>query len=154
MSLSCCIPGALMLEFETPASPVGAIMSGTSNRVPPEALQEYLQALFDSLGDEPEKRDERLLLSFAELQYRRKGSGRCAVCHTTVRHVLPVRSTHGDGTVIEYECLCMRCLAAERATSRQVELRFGDATICYRSEKHKPAKAAAPPPRRKYQTWH
>jgi hypothetical protein len=129
-------------------------MSNANNRVPPEALQEYLQALFDANGDDAEKRDERLLLSFAELQYRMNGSGRCAVCHTTVRHVLPVRSIHLDGSTVKYECLCMRCLTAERATSRQVELKIGNATICYRSEKHKPAKAAEPPPRRKYQTWH
>lgn len=129
-------------------------MSKTNNRVPPAALQEYLQALFEAAETDGEKRDERLLLSFAELQYRMNGSGRCGVCHTTVRHVLPVRSTHADGTTVEYECLCMRCLTAERATSAQVELRIGDATIRYRSEKHKPAKAAEPPPRRKYQTWH
>ncbi len=129
-------------------------MSATKNRVPPEALQEYLQALFEATADDDEKRDERLLLSFAELQYRRNGSGRCAVCHTTVRHVLPVRSAHHDGSVVDFQCLCVRCLTAERATSAQVELRIGDATICYRSEKHKPARAAEPPPRRKYQTWH
>ena len=99
--------------------------------VPANVLQEYLETLAECAGAAPAQRQERLLLSYAELQYQRKGGSRCAVCATTVRHVVPVRAEREPGVVLQYACLCNRCLQAERALSARVVLSLGQATVTY-----------------------
>jgi hypothetical protein len=102
--------------------------------VPAKVLQEYLEALVECATLAPAQRAERLLLSYAELQFQRKGGGRCAVCKTTVRHVLPVRAEREPGMVLEYACLCHRCLQAERALSSRVVLSLGQAKVTYEGD--------------------
>lgn len=99
--------------------------------VPKHVLQEYLEALAEGLECDPVARDQRMLISYAELQYRIYGGSRCAVCNTNVRHVIPVYAQREDGSGIEYPCLCTRCLAAERAMSPYVVLKIGQAAIAY-----------------------
>ena len=99
-----------------------------------EDLQAYLQALSEN-GKAPSGRRWRALQSYAELQYRRNGGGRCALCNTHVRHVVPVRATHLDGAAFEFRCLCTRCLEGEKAISRVVVLRLGDTILEFREGK-------------------
>lgn len=99
--------------------------------VPAKVLQEYLEALEECAAAAPAQRAERLLLSYAELQFQRKGGSRCAVCGATVRHVLPVRAEREPGIVLEYACLCARCLQGERMLSRRVTLSLGQAQATY-----------------------
>ncbi len=99
--------------------------------VPSKVLQEYLEALAECATIAPAPRMERLLLSYAELQYRRKGGAKCAVCGASVRHVLPVRAEREPGVVLEYACLCNRCLQAERMLSQRVVLSLGQARVTY-----------------------
>lgn len=94
------------------------------------ALQEYLQTLAD--GEElPTRRKRNLLMSYAELQYKLHGGSRCAMCNTPVRHVLPVLAERTNGREIRYPCLCTRCLEAEKAVSKRVVLRIGEAIVEY-----------------------
>jgi hypothetical protein len=53
------------------------------------------------------------------------------VCHAAVRHVLPVRVDHADGSIADFGCLCTRCLQAERALSDRVTLTVGRARLVY-----------------------
>jgi len=76
------------------------------------ALQEYLEALSSDAAATPESA-ERPLHSFAELNYRRDGAKKCALCTATVRHAIPVRAVHKDGATQDYPCLCTRCTEAE-----------------------------------------
>ena len=99
--------------------------------VPAKVLQEYLEALAECAAIAPAQRQERLLLSYAELRFQRQGGGRCAICQTTVRHVLRVRAEREPGVVLEYACLCNRCLQAERALSARVVLSLGQAKVTY-----------------------
>jgi hypothetical protein len=100
------------------------------SRIYARALQEYLEALAD--GDEvPARRKRNLLLSFAELRYKVHGGSRCSMCTTPVRHVVPVLVERGNGTEIRHSCLCTRCLEAEKAVSKRVVLRIGEATVEY-----------------------
>lgn len=98
---------------------------------PHNVLQEYLQALSDSADAGPTERQQKILLSYAELQYQLHGGGRCSTCHASVRHVLPVVAEHADGTIAEYRCLCTRCLEAERVVSNRVTLTIGRAHLEY-----------------------
>ena len=92
------------------------------------ALQEYLEALAKS--DEPPARRRRtLLFSYAELQYKIHRGSRCAVCQTPVRHVIPVCVERMSGMEVKYPCLCTRCLEAEKAVSRKVVQRIGEAMV-------------------------
>ena len=99
--------------------------------VPAKVLQEYLETLAECAGAAPEQRLERLLLSYAELQFQRKGGSKCAVCAATVRHVVPVRAEREPGVVLKYACLCNRCLQAERMLSARVVLSLGQAQVTY-----------------------
>ena len=99
-------------------------------RIYARALQEYLEALAQS-EDLPTRRKRNLLLSYAELQYKLRGGSRCAVCNTPVRHVVPVLVERGNGMEVRYSCLCTRCLEAEKAVSRKVVLRIGQAVVEY-----------------------
>jgi hypothetical protein len=99
--------------------------------VPSKVLQEYLEALAECAAIAPAQRAERLLLSYAELQYRRKGGSKCGVCGTNVRHVVKVRAEREPGVTLEYACLCARCLQAERMLSGRVVLSLGQAQVTY-----------------------
>jgi len=99
--------------------------------VPHNVLQEYLQALADCVNDGPSDRQQKILLSYAELQYQLHGGGRCSMCHASVRHVLPVTAEHTDGTIAEFGCLCTRCLEGERVVSNRVTLTIGRARLEY-----------------------
>ena len=99
--------------------------------VPAKVLQEYLETLADCAGAAPAQRQERLLLSYAELQFHRKGGSKCAVCAAAVRHVVAVRAEREPGVVLEYACLCNRCLQAERMLSARVVLSLGQAQVTY-----------------------
>lgn len=99
--------------------------------VPHNVLQEYLQAMAEGVDDGPTARQRKALYSFAELQYQLHGGGRCAICRASVRHVLPVRAEHTDGTIAEYRCLCTRCLEGERGVCERVTLTVGNARLEY-----------------------
>lgn len=99
--------------------------------VPAKVLQEYLETLADCASVAPAQRLERLLLSYAELQFQRKGGSKCATCGATVRHVVAVRAEREPGIVLEYACLCNRCLQAERMLSARVVLSLGQARVTY-----------------------
>ncbi len=101
-----------------------------SQDIPHNVLQDYLESLAET-GGHPDKRLEKILASYAELQYRINGGGHCAVCRAAVRHVLPVRVEHADGSVADYTCLCTRCLQAERVLSDRVTLTVGRARLVY-----------------------
>ena len=106
------------------------MLAGRANDLPHNVLQDYLEALADT-GGHPDKRLERILSSYAELRYRINGGGHCAICHAAVRHVLPVRVEHADGSIADYQCLCTRCLQAERVVSDRVSLTVGRARLVY-----------------------
>ncbi len=102
-------------------------------------LQEYLQALAEGVAEGPSARQEKILLSYAELQYQLKGGGHCAICRAAVRHVLPVKVEHNDGTIAEYRCLCTRCLEGERGLADRVTLTVGSARLEYANSRSAPA---------------
>jgi len=99
------------------------------------ALQEYLEVLAD--GEElPSRRRRNLLLSYAELRYKVHGGSHCEVCNTPVRHVVPVFVERRNGQELNYGCLCTRCLEAEKAVSRKVVLKIGDAVVEHLGSAH------------------
>lgn len=89
-----------------------------------QALQEYLEALAESMGDGPTQRERKVLTSYAELQYKLHGGGKCGVCRAPVRHIMAVTIECEDGTVHEFPCLCNRCLEGEKGTARRIVLRI------------------------------
>jgi len=103
---------------------------GRSHSIPRNVLQDYLESLADT-GGHPDQRVEKILIAYAELQYRLHGGGHCTVCRASVRHVLPVRVEHADGSVADFGCLCTRCLQAERVVSDRVTLTVGRARLVY-----------------------
>jgi hypothetical protein len=96
-----------------------------SRSVSRRVLQDYFEAV---ATPEPEQRDRafQLISSYAELQYRLNGGSRCPVCHTHVRHVVPVFVVREDGREGRFPCLCQRCLQAEQATAKSVVMHLGD----------------------------
>ncbi len=98
--------------------------------LPSNILQEYLEAL-SGPGDAPDHHQRKVLLSYAELQFRLHGGGRCAMCRSAVRHVLPVRVEHADGTIAEYGCLCTRCFEGEKAGAKRITLTVGNTVLEY-----------------------
>ena len=110
---------------------------GRSNDIPHNVLQDFLESLAET-GGHPDKRLEKILGSYAELQYRMNGGGHCSVCRAAVRHVLPVRVEHSDGSIADYECLCNRCLQAERVLSDRVSLTVGRARLVYTPGQSRP----------------
>jgi len=103
-------------------------MDAPKKPLPYNILQEYLETLAEP-GDEPDRR--KVLFSYAELQYKLHGGGRCSMCHSAVRYVLPVRAEHNDGTIAEYVCLCTRCLEGEKAVSSRIVLTVGNTVVDY-----------------------
>ena len=102
----------------------------TNGAVPQSVLQDYLESLAEH-GGHPSRRLEKILNSYAELQYRLHGGGKCSVCRASVRHVIPVRVERHDGLVSDFHCLCTRCLEAEKKTSRRVSLTIGKSVLVY-----------------------
>jgi hypothetical protein len=104
--------------------------NGGGRDVPLNVLQDYFESLAET-GGHPNKRLAKVLTSYAELQFRINGGSHCSVCHAAVRHVVPVRVERSDNTVTSFECLCTRCLEAERALSKRVVLTVGKAMLVY-----------------------
>ncbi len=94
-------------------------------------LQQYLTVLAGDSADGDSVRQANLLFSFAELKFRIAGGGKCSVCRAHVRHVLPVEVERDNGHRATYECLCTRCLVAEKVSARRVILRVGHAQVEY-----------------------
>ena len=88
------------------------------------ALQEYLEALAESMGAGPTERERKVLTSYAELQYKLRGGGKCGVCRAPVRHVMAVTIEREDGSSDDFPCLCNRCLEGEKGTARRIVLRI------------------------------
>jgi hypothetical protein len=97
-----------------------------SGRVDP--LEEYLDSLFAEPRPDDD-RSERLLLSYAELQFQRRGGGRCAVCNAPVRLVIPVVAEQKDGSAKQFACLCQRCLEGERDQAAVIRMQIGNAKV-------------------------
>jgi len=70
----------------------------------------------------PQRESERqeALLAIADIEFRLYGGGKCSVCRAPVRAVMKTIAVDDDGHRFEYDCLCRRCLEAERAYARAV----------------------------------
>lgn len=75
----------------------------------------------------PQRESERqeALLAIADIEFRLYGGGKCAVCRAPVRAVMKTVAVDDAGRRFEYDCLCRRCLEAERAYSRAVTSYIG-----------------------------
>lgn len=111
--------------------------------IPAKTLQDYLRALAENSDLPPQRRQERLLEAYAELQFSLQGGARCSLCTAHVRHALPV-AVERDGKTQHFDCLCLRCLQAEKGAGRELTLRVGHASFHY-SGARPPAKAGAKP---------
>ena len=100
------------------------------DKVSPELFQEFLETLagVDALSVEKQR---QLLLSYAEVKYRLRGGGRCPLCNTHVRHIMPIYAVHLDGTERSYPCLCTRCFEGEKGLSSKVVVRLGATSLIY-----------------------
>src|SRR5262249_46115561 len=96
--------------------------------VPIWFLEQYLALVSNSDGLEMKERMDQAIVQRAELNYRLHGGGRCALCHSSVRHVVGV-TIERNGCSIPYSCLCTRCLEGERAISERTVLRLGRACL-------------------------
>src|SRR3954468_5165120 len=110
--------------------PIGRILFLPTNRNHPQVLQDYFEALAEAATAATPPGD-KLLFGYAELKYRMAGGGKCAMCRSHVRHVVPVTARRGDDVSIVYECLCQRCLLGEIGLADEVELRIGGASVRY-----------------------
>ena len=98
--------------------------------IPERTLQDYLRALEENADLTPEERQVTLLQAYAELQYSLRGGARCSACGAHVRHALPV-TVERKGKTHHCDCLCVRCLEAEKAAAGEVTLRVGKAAFHY-----------------------
>jgi hypothetical protein len=128
---------------------------GSENVIPtnvhhPHVLQDYLETLA-AAADTTSAQDHKLLFGYAEMKYRMAGGGKCAMCRSAVRHVVPVFTKHDDGKQLAYECLCQRCLLGEIGLAAEVELRIGDASVRYtrNADKAEPVTRTFVPPKAK-----
>ncbi len=94
-------------------------------------LQQYLTVLAGNSANRDPIRQANLLFSFAELKFRIAGGGKCSVCRAHVRHVLPVEVERDNGNRATFECLCTRCLVADKVSANRVILRVGHAQVEY-----------------------
>jgi hypothetical protein len=106
------------------------------DNLPHNVLQEFLEAIAEP-EERPGKRKWKALTSYAELQYKTRGGGRCAICRSSVRHVLPVTVEHTDGSVVQHDGLCTRCLEAEKAQAKKVTIKVGNTSLEYTAEERK-----------------
>jgi hypothetical protein len=106
-----------------------------SKPLPPRLLQAYLQELSHAAAEtDIVTRKRELLRSYAELQYRISGGGRCSVCNAHVRHALPITVQSHDDTLTRFECLCTRCFEGERVRRKRVSIHAGEVMQHYDSE--------------------
>ncbi len=108
--------------------------SKTGHKTYDQAGEDLLQKYLETLAHAPvfqlsNARHWTLLQCYAEVEFILHGGARCPVCNAHVRHVLPVRAEHNDGTHAEFSCLCTRCFEAERAISRVVVIHVGQARV-------------------------
>jgi len=96
--------------------------------VPIWFLEQYLALVSNNDGLETKERLVQAIVHRAELNYRLHGGGRCALCNSSVRHVVGV-TIEKNGRSIPYSCLCTRCMEGERATSEKTVLRLGRASL-------------------------
>lgn len=95
-----------------------------------EHFQEYLEAILAAQQfQQSSVRTWTLLQCYAEFQFRLNGGGHCAMCHATVRHVIPVTVCRDTGETNVYTCLCTRCYEGERARSVKMIQEIGEARI-------------------------
>lgn len=107
-------------------------MENKKKPLPADLLQDYLEMLVDAQSFKVSNlRNWTLIQCYAELQFKLNGGTKCPVCRAHVRHVVPVHAEKADGSMVEFKCLCTRCFEAERATSKAVILKMGDATVTY-----------------------
>src|SRR5437879_6028343 len=105
-------------------------MQGIRRQVPAKFLQEYLETMVSAQSFQVSNvRHWTLIQCYAELQFKLNGGAKCPMCRAHVRHVVPVRAEHQDGTVKDYSCLCTRCFEGERAISKVITLHMGDAAV-------------------------
>jgi hypothetical protein len=103
--------------------------------LPPRLLQAYLQELSHAAAEtDIITRKRELLRSYAELQYRISGGGRCSLCNAHVRHALPVSVQSEDGMLTRFECLCTRCFEGERVRAQRVSIHAGEVIQHYDSK--------------------
>lgn len=76
--------------------------------------------LQDELLPKREAERQEVLLAIAEIDHRLRGNRKCIGCGAPVRAVMRTVSVDDSGEVHEYECLCRRCLEAEKVYSRKV----------------------------------
>lgn len=96
--------------------------------VPIWFLEQYLALVSNDDELEMKERVDHAIVHRAELNYRLHGGGRCALCHSSVRHVVDV-TIERNGSSTHYSCLCTRCMEGERATSERTLLRLGRASL-------------------------
>ena len=118
------------------AESVLSIMPDTDEKkkepIPSKYLQDYLETLVAARAFQGSNlRNWSLIQCYAELQFKLSGGTKCPVCRAHVRHIIPVRAEKQDGTAKEFKCLCTRCFEAERATSKVVIMKMGDAAVTY-----------------------
>jgi hypothetical protein len=107
------------------------------DKISPELFQEFLETLA-GVDDLPAEKQRKLFLSYAEVKFRLRGGGRCPLCQTHVRYVLPIYAVHIDGTERSYPCLCTRCFEGEKGLSSKVVMRLGATSLVYdRGEREK-----------------
>ncbi|MCU1284227.1 MAG: hypothetical protein JWO13_577 [Acidobacteriales bacterium] len=105
-------------------------MLGVRGKITAKVLQEYLETMVHAQSFQVSNlRNWSLIQCYAEFQYKLNGGAKCPQCRAHVRHVVPVRAEHEDGTFQDFTCLCTRCFEAERAVSKVVILRLGEATV-------------------------
>ncbi len=122
--------------------------------VQPGHFQNYLQSLaLASCEAGPDGdsalRERELFRSFAELQYRLNGGGHCGVCGAHVRYKVRVLSSRADGTEMSFDCLCTRCVEAERVLAKRVQLVLGQLKMEYAGTGE-----AKSNPKPKARAWH
>jgi hypothetical protein len=107
-------------------------MQGIRRQIPAKFLQEYLETMVSAQSFTVSNvRHWTLIQCYAELQFKLNGGSKCPMCKSHVRHVVPIRADHQDGTVQEFDCLCTRCFEAERAISKTVTMHLGEAAVSY-----------------------
>jgi hypothetical protein len=104
--------------------------SKTNVELVAEYFQEYLEAITRAQQFQLSSlRHWTLIQCYAEFQFRLNGGGNCAICRSTVRHVIPVTAERADGHHDEYACLCARCYEGERANSARIVMHLGEAQV-------------------------
>ncbi len=99
-------------------------------------LQEFLESITPP-QQRLSKGQWKALMSYAEQKYRQQGGGRCSLCRAPVRHVLPIKAEHEDGSVRQYECLCTRCLEGEKGLCAKLSIQAGATTLEYTMDPRK-----------------